>query len=151
MICSLLFGLERGARRDSFLQYFQKMLAGILSIPINIPFTRFNRGLKATAEVQKLVKDLIQEKRARLENGASSHQDLITCLLSIRGEDNQGLLSETEIIHNVLLIMAAGYETSSALITFLLRVLTYNKTVYAAVLKGKCQPSPPLFRTTTKI
>ncbi|KAI3456944.1 hypothetical protein Pfo_013607 [Paulownia fortunei] len=135
IICTLLFGLEGGARRDSFLQYFQQMIAGILSIPINIPFTRFNHGLKATAEVQKLVKELIQEKRAQLEKGVSSHQDLITCLLSIHGEDNEGLVSEVEIIHNVLLIMVAGYDTSSVLITFMFRALTNDQTVYAAVLK----------------
>ncbi|KAL0320794.1 UNVERIFIED_CONTAM: cytochrome [Sesamum radiatum] len=135
IICSLLFGLERGARRDAFVEYFQHMIEGMWSIPINMPFTRFNRSLKASAKVQKMLRDLICEKRTELEKGASSHQDLITCLLSIRGHDNNELVSEDEIVHNVMLIMVAGHDTSSVLITFIIRLLANDKTIHEAVLK----------------
>lgn len=70
-------------------------------------------------------------------NLASFHQDLITCLRSIPGENKQELVSENEIIHNVMLIMVAGYETSSVLITFMVRVLAKNPNIHAAFLKGK--------------
>ncbi|PHU13034.1 hypothetical protein BC332_19964 [Capsicum chinense] len=136
IICSLLFGLDRGSRRDQMVQYFQQMIDGIWSIPINLPFTRFNRSLKASKEVQKMLKQLISEKRYEFENNlASSRQDLITCLLSIRGENNQELMSENEIIHNVMLIMVAGHDTSSILITFMVRLLANNPNIHAAVLK----------------
>lgn len=137
IICSLLFGLESGARRDQFICYFQQMIAGMWSIPINLPFTRFNGSLSASAKVRKMLKELIQEKRFELEQkGASSNQDLITCLLSVRGEDNEELISEDEIIHNVMLIMVAGHDTSSVLITFIVRLLANNPSIYEAVLKG---------------
>ncbi|KAK4355257.1 hypothetical protein RND71_024228 [Anisodus tanguticus] len=136
IICSLLFGLERGARRDQMVHYFQQMIEGIWSIPINLPFTRFNRSLEASKDAQKMLKQLISEKRHELNNNlASSHQDLITCLLSISGENNQELISENEIIHNVMLIMIAGHDTSSVLITFMVRLLAKNASIYAAVLK----------------
>uniref|UniRef100_A0A1W7HBT1 Cytochrome P450 n=1 Tax=Scoparia dulcis TaxID=107240 RepID=A0A1W7HBT1_SCODU len=135
LICSLLFGLERGARRDVLVQYFEQIIGGMWSIPINVPFTRFNRSIKASAEVRKLLKELICKKRAELGNGASSHQDLITCLLSIHGEDNKELVSEDEIIHNVLLIMVAGHDTSSILLTFVVRLLANDKTIYESVLQ----------------
>nr|GMD51356.1 cytochrome P450 716B1-like [Ipomoea batatas] len=137
IICSLLFGLETGARRDQFICHFQQMIAGMWSIPINLPFTRFNGSLKASAKVRKMLKELIQEKRFKLEQkGASSHQDLITCLLSVRGEEgNEELISEDEIIHNAMLIMVAGHDTSSVLITFMVRLLANNPSIYEAVLK----------------
>ncbi|CAN4102746.1 unnamed protein product [Withania somnifera] len=136
IICSLLFGLERGARRDQMVQYFQQMIEGMWSIPINLPFTRFNRSLKASKGVQKMLKQLISEKRYQLENNiASPHLDLITCLLNIHGENNQELISENEIIHNVMLIMVAGHDTSSILITFIVRLLAKNPNIHAAVLK----------------
>lgn len=138
IICSLLFGLERGAQRDQMIHYFQQMIEGIWSIPINLPFTRFNCSLKASKDVQKMLKQLVSEKHHEFDNNlASSHQDLITCLLSIRGENNQELISETEIIHNVMLIMVAGYDTSSVLITFIVRLLAKYPNIYTAVLKGK--------------
>ncbi|KAL8469996.1 hypothetical protein ACS0TY_032748 [Phlomoides rotata] len=142
IICSLLFGVERGPRRETFVLYFQQMIDGMWSIPIDFPFTRFNRSLKASAKVQTMLKELISEKRIQLANGASSHQDLITCLLTIRGEQNQQLVSDDEIIHNVMLIMVAGHDTSSVLITFLVRVLENHPTVYTAVLKGTATSLP---------
>ncbi|KAJ8532579.1 hypothetical protein K7X08_012502 [Anisodus acutangulus] len=136
IICSLLFGLERGARRDQMVHYFQQMIEGIWSIPINMPFTRFNRSLEASKDVQKMLKQLISEKRHELNNNlASSHQDLITCLLSIGGENNQELISENEIIHNVMLIMIAGHDTSSVLITFMVRILARMQTSMQLSLK----------------
>lgn len=53
-----------------------------------------------------MIKELICE-REELEKGAWPHQDLITCLLNIRGETNEAVISDKEIIHNVLLIMTA--------------------------------------------
>jgi cytochrome P450 len=137
IICSLLFGVERGARRDKFVACFQEMVVGMWSVPVNLPFTRYNRGLRASATVQNMIKDLIREKRVELEQkGASPHQDLITCLLSMRKEDNEEVLTEKEIVHNVMVVMVAGHDTSSVLMTFMMRLLANEPTVYAAVLQG---------------
>jgi cytochrome P450 len=137
IICSLLFGVERGARRDKFVACFQEMIVGIWSVPINLPFTRYKRGLRASATVQNMVKDLIREKRVEVEQkGASPHQDLIACLLGMRKEDNEEAVTENEIVHNVMLVMVAGHDTSSVLMTFMIKFLANEPTVYAAVLQG---------------
>lgn len=136
IICSLLFGVERGTRRDKLANDFRYMIEGMWSVPVNLPFTRYNRSLQASARAQKLLKVLIGEKRVDLEKGASPRQDLITCLLSIRNEKDEQVISEKEIIHNVMLIMVAGYDTSSVLLTFLLRLFANYPTIYAAVLQG---------------
>ncbi|KAJ4726093.1 Cytochrome P450 [Melia azedarach] len=136
IVCSLLFGLERGAQRDRFIDRFQEMVEGMWSVPVNLPFTRFSSSLRASARVQTMVKDLIREKRMKLEQKtAAPHDDLITCLLSIRNENNEEVISENEIVHNVMLIMVAGHDTSSVLITFLMRLLADDPAIYAAVLQ----------------
>ena len=66
IIRSLLFGLEQGARKDRFVTCFQEMIEGVWSIPINLPFTRYNSSLKASAKVRNMVKELIREKRVEL-------------------------------------------------------------------------------------
>ena len=137
IVCSLLFGLEQGTRRHKLADDFQYMIEGMWSVPVNLPFARYNRSLQTSASAQKMLKGLICEKRADLEQkGASPRQDLITCLLSIRNEQNEEVISEKEIIHNVMLIMVAGYDTSSVLLTFLVRLLANDPTIYAAVLQG---------------
>lgn len=140
IICSLLFGLERGARRDKLSNDFQYMMRGMWSVPVNLPFTRYNRSLQASARAQKILKLLIGEKRVDLhQKGASPRQDLITRLLSIRDDNNEQVISDKEIIHNSMLIMVAGHDTSSVLLTFLVRLLANDPVIYAAVLQGICK------------
>ncbi|KAK9025865.1 hypothetical protein V6N11_038720 [Hibiscus sabdariffa] len=96
IICSLLFGIERGPRREKLADDFRYMVEGIWSIPVNLPFTRYNRSLKSSARAQKLLKHLIGEKRDDLKHGASPRQDLITYLLSIRDDKNKQVISEIQ-------------------------------------------------------
>ncbi|KAM5585646.1 cytochrome P450 716B1 [Rosa sericea] len=134
IISSLLFGLERGTRRDEFSECFEKMMQGLWSVPVNLPFTRYNSSLKASKRVQKMLKELIGERRVQLDQKkASPQQDLITCFLSIRNDEGKEELTELEMVHNVIAIMVAGHDTSAILITFLLRILANEPAVYAAL------------------
>ncbi|KAG8637047.1 hypothetical protein MANES_15G073000v8 [Manihot esculenta] len=156
IICTLLFGIERGTRRDELVDWFQEMIAGMWSIPINLPFTRYNRSLQASKRVQDMLKDLIGEKKLQLQQmGADPKQDLITCLLSMNdGEE----ISEKEIVDNSVLVMTAGHDTSSVLVTFLIRLLANDPSVYKAVLqeqeeiaKSKHRGEPLTWEDLTKM
>lgn len=142
IICSLLFGLERGKQRDQFLDSFQAMIAGMWSVPINLPFTRYNRSLRASARIQTMLKEILHKKKVELkQNGASARQELISCLLGMVDEDGNQVMSEKEIIHNIMLVMVAGHDTSSVLITFIIRLLATEPAIYEAVLQGMHQQS----------
>ncbi|KAG6592036.1 hypothetical protein SDJN03_14382, partial [Cucurbita argyrosperma subsp. sororia] len=54
---------------------------------------------------------------------------------SIKNKDKEQALSEEEIVHNIILLLIAGHDTTSILITLMLRVMATNPTVYAAVLQ----------------
>ncbi|KAM4102946.1 hypothetical protein ACJW30_06G041200 [Castanea mollissima] len=121
IICSLLFGLEQGARKDRFVTCFQEMIEGPQS---------------KCAKVRNMVKELIHEKRVELEQkGASPRQELITCMLSNHNENNEEAVTEKEIVDNVILVMVAGYDTSAVLITFIMWLLANEPAAYAAVLQ----------------
>lgn len=137
IMCSLLFGIEQGASRDALIELLRQIIDGSLSLPINFPFTRFRRGLQAREKFRTMIVDLIQERRTALNNQtAFPHQDLITCLLSIQNDDNPIVLSDEEIVNNVIVLMIAGHDTSSILITFLVRLLATDPTVYATIVQG---------------
>lgn len=137
IICSLLFGLERGAQRDDYLESVQRMIQGMWSIPINLPFTCYNRSLRESARAQGMLKSLVDKKRTELEKDPHApKRDLIACLLRKRDDDNKQLLTDEEIIHNAKIVMVAGYDTSSVLITFMIRQLLNSPDIYDRVLKG---------------
>ncbi|POO00374.1 Cytochrome P450, E-class, group I, partial [Trema orientale] len=136
LICFLLFGVERGAQRDELVDLLKQMVDGMWSVPLNLPFTRYSCSLRASKMVQNMVSQLIHEKRVEMEQkGASPNKDLITCLLSIRNEDGEEMITEKEIVHNVLLFITAGHDTSSILLTFMLRYLSNEPAIYEAVLQ----------------
>ncbi|XP_024993002.1 cytochrome P450 716B1-like [Cynara cardunculus var. scolymus] len=137
VICSLLFGIERGPQREKLLPFFQDMMEGVLAIPINLPFTQFRRGIMARNKLVPMLMDLIQEKRVALEEQkrVDPHKDLITSLLSIRDDDNLPMMSDEEIIDNVIVVMIAGYDTTSILVTFLVRLLATDEAIYSAIAR----------------
>ncbi|KAL7212139.1 hypothetical protein ACSBR2_014913 [Camellia fascicularis] len=104
IICSLIFRIERGARRDALRGLFQNRIEGMLSVPVNLPFTRFNHSLRPRAKMKTIVMDLT---------------------------NNSALLSDEEIEDNVVIIMIGGYDTSSILLTFLIRLLANEPSIYA--------------------
>lgn len=137
IICSLIFGIERGPRRDAIKDLFQYMMEGMLSIPLNLPFTRFNRSLQASAKIKAIVKELVREKKEALESdNASPRQDLITCLLSRKTDDSSDKLSDQEIVDNVIVLLIAGHDTSSVLLAFLVRLFAIKPSIYADVAQG---------------
>ncbi|KAK4485093.1 hypothetical protein RD792_007702 [Penstemon davidsonii] len=70
VICSLIFGIDRGTRRDTLVKLFEHLMEGMLAVPINLPFTRFNKSLHARA-----IFDVEQEEIAR---GKASSNELLT-------------------------------------------------------------------------
>ncbi|XP_031478977.1 taxane 13-alpha-hydroxylase-like [Nymphaea colorata] len=136
-ICSLIFGLEKGCQRHSLVNDFKAMMDGIWSVPLNVPFTSFSRALRASASARSALTRLARAKRASCLQGlVSPHQDLITYLLSMKGENGkESILSEEEVIDNALFVMSAGYDVSSTLISFIIRILATQPDVYANVAR----------------
>nr|CAD1841005.1 unnamed protein product [Ananas comosus var. bracteatus] len=106
VICSLVFGLDRGHTRQALAKEFVDVIAGMWSIPVNLPFTRFNKSLRAS-------------RRARR-------------ILSEEGCGNEAL-TEEEIVDNTIFVMVAGHDTTAILITFMIRQLEKDPAIYARV------------------
>ncbi|MFS8015416.1 putative abieta-7,13-dien-18-ol hydroxylase [Helianthus anomalus] len=139
MICSLLFGIERVSQREKMLPLFRYMMGGVLSIPINLPFTNYNRAIMARKKLVPMILHLIHAKRDALKEETKQgdpHKDLITSLLSIRDDDGSKMMSEEEIIDNAITVMIAGHDTTSILLTFFVRLLANNKSIYSTIFRG---------------
>lgn len=152
VICTLVFGVERGARREALVHLFEKVMDGMLSLPINFPLTRYNRSIRARSKAEGIIRELIREKRQKLEEKQTQHHpDLITSLLSMRDDSGSPLLSDDEIENNCAVAMIAGHDTSSTLLTFLIKLLAEHPHVHEALLneqeeiaQGKKTHSDPL-------
>ncbi|KAJ1291132.1 hypothetical protein BS78_02G295200 [Paspalum vaginatum] len=140
IVATLLFGLERGAVRERLAAAFADMLEGMWSVPLDLPFTAFRRSLRASARARRVLEATLAEKKARLERGESSPgDDLVTCLASLRAEDGGGwqkqLLTDEEIVDNAMVVLVAGHDTSSVLMTFMVRHLAGDPATLATMVR----------------
>jgi cytochrome P450 len=144
IIATLLFGLERGAVRERLAAAFADMLEGMWAVPLDLPFTTFRKSLRASARARRVLEATLAEKRARLERGeASPADDLVSCLASLRAEGDGGggerLLTDEEIVDNAMVVLVAGHDTSSVLMTFMIRHLAGDPATLAAMVQGNRQ------------
>ncbi|KAM0846954.1 hypothetical protein ACQ4PT_055333 [Festuca glaucescens] len=136
LVSALLFGLESGAVRDALMVDFRYMLQGVMAFPINLPFTTFSRSLKARRRAVRLIEGIMREKKAMLKQGKDSpNNDLISRLLSIRDDHGEQLLTDEEIIDNSILALISGQDSTSILMTFMVRHLANDPATLAAMLQ----------------
>ncbi|KAM0851808.1 hypothetical protein ACQ4PT_052177 [Festuca glaucescens] len=135
IISALLFGLERGDARDALGDDLVRMLEGMVAIPVNLPFTAFSRSLKASRRARRLLEGITLDKKDMLEqDNASANKDLISRLLSLLNDHGEQLLTNEEIIDNGMLALIAGHDTTSILMTFMVRHLANDPATLAAMV-----------------
>ena len=108
--------------------------------PLTIP-TRLNREVrKAMADVQAILQELIDERRRTGER----KDDLMTMLMDARYEDTGEGMTDEQLRNELGVMIGAGQETTSNLLTWIFHLLSDNPEVeaklldeYARVLGGR--------------
>ncbi|MGL5794205.1 MAG: cytochrome P450 [Waterburya sp.] len=115
-IASNLFIGSDGGSQTPIGHYFEDWCAGLFTIPISLPWTKFGKALKAR---QKLLENLEQIiiQRQQADNPGT---DALGLLISAEDEAGNSLSLE-ELKDQVLLLLFAGHETlTSAIASFCL-------------------------------
>ncbi|KAJ1275365.1 hypothetical protein BS78_05G129900 [Paspalum vaginatum] len=134
VICSVVFGEDAAAMVEAHGSDFQLLGDAILSFPVNIPFTRFGKGMKASANIRKAMRRIVQRREESLlhQGFVVSSTDFITYMLVLRSKRVHSLTSE-DIVDNVMGIIIGAHGTTSALITFMIRQLANEPDVLARI------------------
>ena len=128
---------------------FKILTQGLLSVPIDIPGTAFNRALKASKFIHSEFQKIIRKRKMELEEKKeSAPRDLLSRMLSALDE-NGDVKSEMEISTQVTCLLFATHHTTSSVITFILKYLAEFPDVYSKVLKGNTKKPAfsPFFST----
>ncbi|BAF21713.2 Os07g0519500 [Oryza sativa Japonica Group] len=133
IICSVVFGQGIGPIREALATDFETLVQALLSLPVNIPFTKFNKGLSASRRIRKVLRQIAREREAALQQGhSSSADDFFTYMLVLRSEGTHSLTVE-DIVDNAIVLLTAGYGNSAVLITFLLRYLANDPDILGKI------------------
>ncbi|KAK9282838.1 hypothetical protein L1049_011061 [Liquidambar formosana] len=81
--------------------------------------------------------DLIRRRKKQIEEGKlGSHVDIISSLLLLRYENGEALKEES-IIDNVITVIMASHDTTTILLSLLIRHLARDANISEKVLQGK--------------
>ncbi|XQQ06378.1 MAG: cytochrome P450 [Leptolyngbya sp. IPPAS B-1204] len=115
--CKLLAGLNHGSQTPLG-KLFEAWSAGLFSIPVALPWTRFGRAKRSREQLARELEAIIRQR----QQSAALDNDTLGLLLQARDENGQGL-SIAELKDQILLLLFAGHETlTSAVASFCLLV-----------------------------
>lgn len=129
---SLFFGINDKCEQDHLDGLLDAVLAGTLSVPLNLPGSSFRRALKARADVDKILSCVIERRRKGLD---SANLDLLSVFLNFKDERGKPL-TDSEILDNISLLLHAAFGSTISTITIMLKLLSSNPDCYQKMSQG---------------
>jgi cytochrome P450 len=121
---SLMLGIEESSELADMRALLHKLFDGALVlVPLNLPFLTYGKALAA--------KSLIDERlrAALVQHRETPTTDVLSLLLQARDEEGQSL-SDDHLLATLKFLLFAGYETTTAVLSWGLLELLRNPDVY---------------------
>ncbi|VVA28598.1 PREDICTED: taxadiene [Prunus dulcis] len=118
------------------LETFERVLEGVFAAPVMIPGSRFWRAKKARKTIEKMLVEVVREKRMQMEGKLEEQGEQGGMLLlrlvagMIRGE-----ITKEEVVDNVVLLVFAAHDTTSFAIAMTFKMLAQNPYCHSLLLK----------------
>ncbi|KAF5445642.1 hypothetical protein F2P56_034681 [Juglans regia] len=129
----LFISVEDPNHIAKFSEPFQVLASGLISIPIDLPGTPFNRAIKASNFIRKELHKIIKQRKVDLAEGkATPTQDILSHMLLTCDENGQ-YMGELDIADKILGLLIGGHDTASAACTFIVKYLSELPDIYEGV------------------
>ncbi|KAH6779222.1 cytochrome P450 [Perilla frutescens var. hirtella] len=133
--CRLFLSIDDPKHIARFEKPFHVLVAGVLSIPINLPGTPFNRAIRAANLIRKELLEIIkQRKREMMMTTMEVKRDILGHMLTTTDENGE-FMSEADIADKIIGLLIGGHDTASAAITFIIKYLAELPEIYDNVFK----------------
>ncbi len=130
----LLIGSSPSENVDQLSAWFTDLTNGLFSVPIRWGPFPYAKAIRGRDRLLSYIQTKIAQRRLSLANLADSaqapHDDVLSLLLQTEDEDGNRF-SEAEIKVQTLLMLFAGHETTTSMLTSLMMALAQNPAVLA--------------------
>uniref|UniRef100_A0A2K2BEQ6 Uncharacterized protein n=1 Tax=Populus trichocarpa TaxID=3694 RepID=A0A2K2BEQ6_POPTR len=131
VIGNMIMSLEpAGEEQEKFRSNFKIISSSFASLPFKIPGTAYHNGIKARDRMYDMLDSIIAGRRS----GKSIQQDFLESLIMKHskaegGEDQEDKLTDKQLKDNILTLLVAGHDTTTAALTWLMKFLEENPAV----------------------
>ncbi|KAK7340617.1 hypothetical protein VNO77_21325 [Canavalia gladiata] len=121
--CRLFMNVEDPKLLEKLGKPFNTLASGIVSLPIDLPGTTFNRAIKASKFVREELIKIIKQRKLDLADGkVSPIQDILSHML-ITTDENGEYMTEHNIADKILGLLIGGHDTASSVCTSIVKYL----------------------------
>ncbi|KAH6812293.1 hypothetical protein C2S51_026055 [Perilla frutescens var. frutescens] len=143
LTCRVFMSVVDPDRIKRLFDPFTLVTEGMLSLPVDIPGTAYNRTIKGGKMVSEELIKIIKERRKMLmteeiEHESSVGRDLMSKMVMVKDEDGQ-FLSDKEISHYFIGLLVASFDTTTSAITTIINYLAQLPHIYSQVFKEQME------------
>ncbi|KAL5718235.1 beta-amyrin 28-monooxygenase [Ranunculus cassubicifolius] len=139
LACKIFMSVEDPVQLAKFADPFAILSSGIISFPLDLPGTAFNKGIKAANLVRKDLAEIIKQRTIDLAEGkASPTQDVLSHMLVTMDETGQ-FMNDLNIADKILGLLVGGHDTASGAIAFVVKYLAELPHIYDGVFKEQTE------------
>ncbi|XP_028805119.1 beta-amyrin 28-monooxygenase-like [Neltuma alba] len=139
LACRIFLSVEDPNHVARFADPFHLLASGIISMPIDLPGTPFNKAIKASRFIRKELLEIIKQRKVDLADGkVSAAQDILSHMLTTSDENGQ-FMSELDIADKILGLLIGGHDTASAACTFIVKFLAELPHIYERVYQEQME------------
>lgn len=121
---------------NKFLERFNQLAKGLLSLPVDLPGTPFRGSINAAGHIRKMLLGIIKQRKMELAEGkASPTQDILSHMLLTADEDGK-FMKEVDVADKILGLLIGGHDTASSACAFVVKYLAELPEIYHGVYKG---------------
>ncbi|CDP12479.1 unnamed protein product [Coffea canephora] len=133
--CRLFLSINDPHQIEDCAKPFEVMAAGIFTLPINLPGSSYNRGIKAANSVRQKLLGIIKQRKGEVMDKQLVHDEDLLSLFLTKPDENGKFMSEPEIADHLLAALLASQDSTTASITFTMKYLAEFPDIYDEVLK----------------
>ncbi len=129
----LLLGTKTGTDSIRLSQLFTTLTDGLITInPLKLPFTQYGKAIAARNQILEHLTTVVRQRR---ENPT---KDALSLLIQARDEDGNSL-TEQELVAQAVLLLFAGHETTTSMLTWLCIELARHPEVKQRAISEQLQ------------
>ncbi|PRQ30451.1 putative cytochrome P450 [Rosa chinensis] len=144
LACRLFLNIEDPKLVAKLEESIRHISSGFISLPIDLPGTKFNRAIRASKQIKKEIEEMVKQRRTDLhlhllETSSNHHQDLLSRLLMETYSDGKELMKESDIANKLYGLIVGAYDNISTTLVSIIMFLSQLPHVYDAVLKEQME------------
>ncbi|KAJ4723898.1 Cytochrome P450 [Melia azedarach] len=137
LACRLFLNIHDPETLEKLENLFNSFVAGLISLPINLPGTRYNRALKAAKELTKRFEAMIRQRRIDVQEkkkSDESKEDIFSLLLQEKYKDGESVC-ESDLANKIIALIFASQSSTSATVVSIMKFLAELPQVYEGVFQ----------------